>query len=824
MATNRKSSVGTRQPTMLSERTVSYVLPGASDLQRAKTELDVLSRQSTQRKSSVASPSILPRAQVTRSPTSPSSVPGVFRMASLRTPTLIPVRRHTTVGDIERQPTLPSEAGLIRCMSSRKPTLASARRSTIPKEPERGQSSLEPQVTRKMSSRVPTLDPLRKPTTAGVIDRTPTSAPKPEEIDQTGEEALNTFVEPEEQIDLQSPVERFRSPITASGSPALEMNRTMTQPTRRRTVRSPSPIPEQLIAETTISRVATRQPTRSAAVLDSEAEIKPSAVKAARTLSRRQSVKSPSPSPEEAFKGTVAQPALSRIPTRKRTQTIKASEVETDAGAPVMGLASSITQESAAPDEEAESFTATRIVTRQPTRRAYQRIQTQYGSQEEVSVPPVTIPRRASTRRGSQAEAFVLPITIPRRASTQGLQPSKRATELVQGQLQPNNGAEDPTVRRASTHRVEESIGGQPGPEEGMFGPLTVPVSRTTTQPEPVQKTLSKRLFLLDEPLAVYDVYNGQSTPESEKVLEEEVLALSSLSRRGTTPTLVKQQNLATGMDEAAQQLERQSTMPRNGLLIERPRSVDKAPTVNLPRTSEPQEPSGEPLPIDRRQIRFDPDDDRRLSRVLTAPASGPERPRRVSAAPGIMAPPELLPKGMKPTLKEKRPRKYVVNYPPESQHPQAPAYPSRETPSWTRPDTQTPPPKHKEAESKMRGAFSRGTKPKKKPRPVMRSRPAPPREVEPFQHAAPGRAAPGGTQKRPRAYDVPIPPRYYDYPARRADVYARKDDYYPRLVPVRQESDYYRPGLTRIRRDYPSPAPPEYRDPYYYPPQRDYW
>ena len=73
---------------------------------------------------------------------------------------------------------------------------------------------------------------------------------------------------------------------------------------------------------------------------------------------------------------------------------------------------------------------------------------------------------------------------------------------------------------------------------------------------------------------------------------------------------------------------------------------------------------------------------------------------RRASAAPGIMAPSTTIIQELfnsKPTATPKKPKK-MVNYPPELQRPPAPPYPARETPVWTRPDTQTPPPKAKAA------------------------------------------------------------------------------------------------------------------------------
>jgi hypothetical protein len=82
---------------------------------------------------------------------------------------------------------------------------------------------------------------------------------------------------------------------------------------------------------------------------------------------------------------------------------------------------------------------------------------------------------------------------------------------------------------------------------------------------------------------------------------------------------------------------------------------------------------------------------------TLDFPPPRSERPRTISIAPGIEVPPPKLVQGAtKPRGTATRPRKKLINYPPDQQHPAAPAYPIRETPSWTRPDICTPPPKPK--------------------------------------------------------------------------------------------------------------------------------
>jgi hypothetical protein len=98
---------------------------------------------------------------------------------------------------------------------------------------------------------------------------------------------------------------------------------------------------------------------------------------------------------------------------------------------------------------------------------------------------------------------------------------------------------------------------------------------------------------------------------------------------------------------------------------------------------------------------------DKGARNTLDFPPSRSDRPRTVSVAPGIeVPPPELVQGPTKPRGTATRPRKKLINYPPDQQHPVAPAYPIRETPSWTRPDIYTPPPKPKAKPKRKKQRF----------------------------------------------------------------------------------------------------------------------
>jgi hypothetical protein len=103
----------------------------------------------------------------------------------------------------------------------------------------------------------------------------------------------------------------------------------------------------------------------------------------------------------------------------------------------------------------------------------------------------------------------------------------------------------------------------------------------------------------------------------------------------------------------------------------------------------------------------FDIEVDKGATRALTIPPLRSERPRAVSVAPGIeVFPPELVPRKTKFKGRETRLRNKGTNYPPNQQHPAAPDYPLRVTPSWTRPDIYTPPPKMKADPEKKKRHF----------------------------------------------------------------------------------------------------------------------
>ncbi|KAF1913544.1 hypothetical protein BDU57DRAFT_558557 [Ampelomyces quisqualis] len=423
------------------------------------------------------------------------------------------------------------------------------------------------------------------------------------------------------------------------------------------------------------------------------------------------------------------------------------------------------------------------------------RVATQVAEVEPEITDPESIlsqqVSRVSTRRPSVAPSRQQSIRepkVPEEEEVSIVAQSRKTTELTRQPTQPPVDSEESSLLEVTDLPRRETLPDET--TEAVGEVLREPEEQTTTIPD------TSPTSLLDEPLAAYDVYNA--SPE---------------------PTVAE--------DVAANDLPEPFAEP-----------------------SEVEAELEEPKQLQSRKTRFDPELDDRVPTVLKASSIISPRPRSVSVAPGIeVAPPALGRKDSKPPAPvEKKPRQKTPNFPPEQQHPPAPVYPSRETPSWTKPDNRTPPPKAKaEPKPKKRGFFTRAPKPKEpKPEPEFRQHPEPHRHrvlVAPFRYAAPGRPGPpGGTLQRPRGYVYPRQPQpyrpvwprirrqepvYYEDPPSSVPRFARKDDYYPRLAPVANDRryNYPPPQPAPLRREPYSEyrAPVQYVQPRYPPPRNDY-
>jgi hypothetical protein len=373
------------------------------------------------------------------------------------------------------------------------------------------------------------------------------------------------------------------------------------------------------------------------------------------------------------------------------------------------------------------------------------------------------------------------------------------------------------TIRHSDPHcptrtfpaTVQERQQRDPEPE---VGPDIEPVQEPTVTQD------SARAPLLDEPLATYDVYNASSLPTPKSVVSApHIIPTTRAREQESCPN-------ALFVPEIAQRKEQfESTMPTEFIEKHEPSRYDER--VSMALLSHDSKPLGsqffckdiegmsrESHGPDFQMTSFDPKVDHRVQSNMIISPSRSERPRKVSVAPGIeIVPPKLVQRSSEHTQVGKRPRK-VANYAPDQQHPVAPAYPLRETPPWTRPDTQIPPSKPQSAglESKKRGLLHWGAKSKKDlqlrksshaqskihihrtPDKYAQHKAIQPVSVRPKGKLQSARLNSNSLGQKPScAFELrgqqcaPIPTRNYNSPVRAATLYAGKTDYYPRLVPL---------------------------------------
>ena len=805
-----------RRPTDAASRKQSeYSMPGLiqRNVQEEDPEFDeqVVERQPTRQRTTVS-------RRPTRAPTRQSmefevesqpreSDESLSSTAnSVSEPPPIPSRRTTirksTV--IERQATSSSEA-----MPENPPDFARRKNTTLGKKPTI-QSAPEQlpssQASSVYSELAPDLEVPRRISTARTV---------------TGLTGLTTSSsEPQEFASIEQMRER-----AASRKPTIESTATTTDPVMPIMRMRQETQPEELEARESVASCESES--RQAAPLNLSSRVPTQALDAelSTPLSRRSTKdrpRQPSQWSTEALKDEELPPTavsrqiteLSRRPTRQSTVALRPTTVRGET--PATEQETSAIEETPAP--------ITRLATRKPTRVSRQPTATD-------RTPSIAIQSRQPTRRptGSEESPF---LGVGRMVESESEPGDDEPVPLQGPALLPQEDQplidlhEEPTMpSRTATQRAPTAISRQPtrastAPDEGL-------VQRSAVDHEPTAERDSAHSSLLDEPLAAYDVYNALPAiaPEPPVNASDQQPEEKPSSK---TPQVVETMQRV---------VEREPTMPAEEIPEQEPSRNDRSPTALLSRDPESlapplvqrdvdAEPAESPVP-ERQNTRFDPKVDDRVPRILTVPS---ERPRRVSVAPGIEAPPpELVQRNLMPTGSEKKPRKKAPNYPPDQQHPVAPPYPSRVTPAWTKPDTYTPLKPRVEPERKQkRRLLGLVAKPRYDAQPIEQAHPPPEPHrdrplVKPFRDAAPGRTLPGppgGTLQRPRGYinppghepfrpadprgrpHPPIPTRNYDYPARAAPVYARKDDYYPRLTPVRR--DYPQPSFPAPQRAYP--------------------
>ncbi|KAJ4358558.1 uncharacterized protein N0V89_003142 [Didymosphaeria variabile] len=508
-----------------------------------------------------------------------------------------------------------------------------------------------------------------------------------------------------------------------------------------------------------------------------------------------------------------------------------------------------------------EELMEERVATRQPNELETEQAPPEEEEEEEEEEP---LSRRASTAISRQS-TYDQPTEVERKATRV---PSERA----------------PPVEEELVERLATGISCKGPPDRPPAGLI-----QKNVEPELGADRISSpstQSSVLNEPLAVLDVYHGHPAPSILDSPQEPIRAPARneriRSRRQLTvgdvpldektvriqdePTAFYTPPAICSRQPSISTPERQPTAPPHEaehapnetlaapviriaerrtvlaeeILDQESGRLDRPLTAELSRHPQSFEP-----PLERVATAVPRKQRNTIPRVLAVSVEKQRKPS--SAAPGIFAPPtQYAPKKMTPTARKGKSKipVYGVNLPPDQQRPPAPEYPVRDTPTWTKPDTHTPPPKPKEeppTKSKP-GFFRFGSKPKADPRPVSRVQreysPEPPAQrdrepVQPFRSAAPGSTPgyPGGTLQRPKgnktaperdpispARNVAPPVPVYSPPRRRDDLLpqqtttsARKDDYYLRLPPLlpSRRGSCSRPGSAHVRGDVCSQPPP---------------
>jgi hypothetical protein len=236
----------------------------------------------------------------------------------------------------------------------------------------------------------------------------------------------------------------------------------------------------------------------------------------------------------------------------------------------------------------------------------------------------------------------------------------------------PTQLEQEPTMLRFQAEDIDEYVReSSPSPAHEPLIAIEEPEPQYESREESSARPRSAHTSILDETLAAYDVYNALPAIAPEPAIATpESPTISPIPDEEIPSEAPEIETVQPG-------LERRPTVLEADIPEDEPSHVDRTPTALLSRDSESLGP-----PTAHRITRFNPQIDDRVPRVLTVPRSPTTRPRSISVASGIeVAPSQPAEKVIKPTEPKKRRHKKVPNYPPEEQHPAAPAHLPRETP-----------------------------------------------------------------------------------------------------------------------------------------------
>jgi hypothetical protein len=196
----------------------------------------------------------------------------------------------------------------------------------------------------------------------------------------------------------------------------------------------------------------------------------------------------------------------------------------------------------------------------------------------------------------------------------------------------------------------------------------------------------------------------SESTPSTtHRMNDHSTILPKAILQDHTDLQLIPASHLSTVRRTARKQHHTRCLLPTELIIRDSSTYLPSTPQLRRPspthQTSIPTPPSDPPRASTPSNI-----NPHAQSQFLTTRFPTPTSRRPSAAAPGIAAPSATVPPESRnpPPRKLKRRRK-IVNYPPELQYPRPSALPARQTPVWTRLDTQTPPPRTGVKEDGMR-------------------------------------------------------------------------------------------------------------------------
>jgi len=405
--------------------------------------------------------------------------------------------------------------------------------------------------------------------------------------------------------------------------------------------------------------------------------------------------------------------APSRQPTRRQSGVNRQLTAREEFSPSAMAISRMAEPDDFTPSSRKASTQVFGNPTRVPT-APLSRIATEVIDRQSTPLRVDTLTSRRSTEYERLAtRTSTKPVFIPddgdsteqlpmlRRPTTRNFrQPTRAATDLRNAEPEPESKSISPSSSSAQSSVLDEPLaepdiyGANPVPDDEMPRKSShMPTQKEILRPQrasTLKDAPEEKLIRIQEDPA--SAYNPPFTP---RLASRQ--PTSTLERQPTTPSVANELDPEETLVQqpVSRMAGRQPTLPAEEIPEEEPSRLDRSSTSDLGR-----EPGSLAPPLHRDgflgESANEPERRRSsvLPRVLTVPAG---RQRKLSlAAPGIVAPAaQEVPRNLEPITPAMKARD-AVNFSPDQQYPPAPAYPTRDTPSWVKPDTHTPPPKPK--------------------------------------------------------------------------------------------------------------------------------